>query len=215
MAKAEAEAPARTGRNNVLSDIRRQQLSDAAYKVVSRKGYSNFTIMDVAAEAGLSAGLVHYYFKDKQDLLLHLFKETQKNVRRRLLAELVRAEEPLGKLEIFIEESFLLFEREKDYFSLLFEFWTEIHRNEDIGRMVRKLYRAYREEISIILRDGIEKGVFRPLDVPYAATLFVSMVQHTFIQHLIDEEAFDFAEYSGRIKAFIIQMAVGNPPADK
>jgi len=205
---AKAEAPARAKKNNVLGGIRRQQLSDAAYKVVSQKGYSNFTVLDVAAEAGLSAGLVHYYFTDKQDLLLHLFKETQKNVRRRLLAELDKADDPLGKLNIFIEESFLLFEREKNYFSLLFEFWTEIHRNEEVGRMVRKLYRAYREEISIILRDGVEKGVFRPMDVPYAATLFVSMVQHTIIQHLIDEEAFDFADYARRIKALIIRTAV-------
>ena len=206
---AKAEAPARIRKNNILSDIRRQQLSNAAYKVVSQKGYSNFTILDIAAEAGLSAGLVHYYFKDKQDLLLHLFKETQNNVRRRLLAELDKADEPLGKLNIFIEESFLLFEREKDYFSLLFEFWTEIHRNEDIGRMVRKLYQAYREEVSIILRDGVEKSVFQPMDIPYTATLFVSMVQHTIIQHLIDAEVFDFGEYSRRIKDLIIRMAIG------
>ncbi len=42
------------------------QLTAAAYRVVSRKGYYNFTIKDIAREAGLSTGLVHYYFKDKQ-----------------------------------------------------------------------------------------------------------------------------------------------------
>ncbi len=62
-------------KSNDISKMRRSQLTKAAYKVVGRKGYYNFTIRDIAREAGLSAGLVHYYFKDKQDLLLNLLKE--------------------------------------------------------------------------------------------------------------------------------------------
>ena len=40
----------------------------------------------------------------------------------------------------------------------------------------------------------------------YPATLCVSMVQHTIIQHLIDEKAFDFDDYARRIKAFIMEI---------
>ena len=193
-----------------MTDIRREQLTAAAYKVVSQKGYSNFTIADVAHEAGLSVGLVLYYFKNKQELLLHVFKETQNNVRKNLLAELDKAPDSLGKLEIFIDQSFLLFQREKDYFYLLFEFWTEINRNEHIKKMVRRLYQAYREELSVILREGMQKKVFAEMDIQYTTTLCVSIVQHTIIQHLIDDTAFDFNEYAQRIKIFIIGIILRN-----
>jgi len=55
---------------NDLLNIRRAQLTAAAYKVVAQKGYNDFTIKDIALEAGLSTGLVHYYFKNKEDLLV-------------------------------------------------------------------------------------------------------------------------------------------------
>jgi TetR/AcrR family transcriptional regulator, fatty acid metabolism regulator protein len=192
----------------VLTDIRREQFTTAAYRVVSRKGYSNFTVADVAREAGLSVGLIHYYFNNKQELLLHLFKETQRNVHGRLLTALEKAVDPLEKLEIFIDQSFLLFQREKDYFHLLFEFWTEINRNENIRNMVQRLYQAYRDELSGILRDGMGRGVFTEMDIVYTATLFISIVQHTIIQHLIDEQAFDFNDYARRMKAFILKTTL-------
>ncbi|MDD2301982.1 MAG: TetR family transcriptional regulator [Eubacteriales bacterium] len=202
----EKDAQLKRDRNKrILMDIRREQLTAAAYKVVSKKGYNNFTIADIAHEAGLSVGLVHYYFKNKQELLLHVFKETQKNVRRNLAAELEKASDPRGKLEIFIDQSFLLFQREKDYFFLLFEFWTEINRNNTIKKMVRRLYQAYREELSVILKKGIEEKIFAEMDIQYTTTLCVSIVQHTIIQHLIDDTAFDFNEYAGRMKTFIME----------
>ena len=59
-------------RKSDLINLRRSQLTKAAYKVVGQKGYYDFTIKDIAREAGLSTGLVHYYFKNKEDLLLTL-----------------------------------------------------------------------------------------------------------------------------------------------
>ncbi len=197
--------------NSVLTQIRRDQITAAAYKVVSQKGYYDFTIMDIARETGLSTGLVLYYFKNKQSLLLDVFRETQKNVRDNLLRQLEKSDDPLGKLEIFIDESFLLFENEKDYFYLLFEFWTQLKRHKGIRQMIQKLYQGYRNELSIILEAGVEKGLFKEMDVQYAATFCVSLVQHTIIQHLIDDKAFDFKAYAARIKRCIIDMVLKNP----
>jgi TetR/AcrR family transcriptional regulator, fatty acid metabolism regulator protein len=195
----------------ILTQIRRDQITAATYKVVSQKGYYDFTIQDVAREVGLSTGLILYYFKNKQSLLLNVFRETQKRVRDHLLQELDKAQDPLGKLEIFIDQSFLLFENEKDYFYLLFEFWTQLKRHKGISRMVQKLYQAYRDGLSVILKAGVEQGVFKEMDVQYTTTLCVSMVQHTIIQHLIDDRAFDFKAYAARIKQCVIEMVLSDP----
>jgi TetR/AcrR family transcriptional regulator, fatty acid metabolism regulator protein len=195
----------------VLTQIRRDQITAVAYKVVSQKGYYDFTIMDIAREAGLSTGLILYYFENKQNLLLNVFRETQRNVRDNLQQQLEKAEDPLGKLEIFIDQSFLLFEKEKDYFYLLFEFWTQLKRNKNIRQMIQKLYQGYRNELSIILKAGMERDVFKDMDVQYTTTICVSMVQHTIIQHLIDDRAFDFQTYAARIKQCIIDMVLKDP----
>jgi AcrR family transcriptional regulator len=49
---------------------RAQQIVDAAARVMSRQGYGNTTMKDIAAEAGIAPGLIHYYFDTKEDLLL-------------------------------------------------------------------------------------------------------------------------------------------------
>ena len=41
----------------------------AALEILSKKGYENTTINDIADSAKLSRGLLHYYFKDKEDLV--------------------------------------------------------------------------------------------------------------------------------------------------
>ena len=48
---------------------RREQLVEAALTVASRDGIEAATVRAVAAEAGVSLGVVHYCFQDKDELL--------------------------------------------------------------------------------------------------------------------------------------------------
>lgn len=48
---------------------RREQLIEAALTVASREGIDGATVRAVAAEAGVSLGVVHYCFRDKDELL--------------------------------------------------------------------------------------------------------------------------------------------------
>ena len=49
-------------------DDRRAHIVNAALRVASREGYSEVTIRDVAKEAEISLGVVHYCFEDKLEL---------------------------------------------------------------------------------------------------------------------------------------------------
>lgn len=53
----------------------RKQLIDAAYQVLARVGYEATSIKGIAKEAGVSPGLVHYYFANKEELLAAVVKE--------------------------------------------------------------------------------------------------------------------------------------------
>ena len=50
----------------------RNKILDAAFSVLSREGYENTSIKQIAEEAGVAQGLVHYYFKSKQRLVLEV-----------------------------------------------------------------------------------------------------------------------------------------------
>jgi len=53
----------------------RDRILQAAFAVLSRQGYENTSIKEIAEEAGVAQGLVHYYFKTKQGLVLAVLDE--------------------------------------------------------------------------------------------------------------------------------------------
>jgi AcrR family transcriptional regulator len=58
-----------TGHSTRAADTRTKIL-EAAFNVLSRQGYENSSIRDIAEEAGVAQGLVHYHYKSKQMLVL-------------------------------------------------------------------------------------------------------------------------------------------------
>lgn len=59
----------------------RQRLIDAATALLARDGYHDLKITDVAPAAGLSAGVFYIYFKDKDDLVIQIFRQlTEENM---------------------------------------------------------------------------------------------------------------------------------------
>lgn len=54
---------------------RREQIIDAAMRVFAQKGFTRATNRDVAREAGITAGLIYYYFENKEALFKTLLEE--------------------------------------------------------------------------------------------------------------------------------------------
>jgi TetR/AcrR family transcriptional regulator, fatty acid metabolism regulator protein len=193
-------------KNNDITHLRRTQLTRATYQVVSKKGYYNFTIRDIANEAGLSTGLVHYYFKDKDELLLTLLKEMNSNLRNFLTKELEHKDDPADKLLTFIDQAFELVEREKDYFYVIIDFWTQVNHNPRISKANARLYQSYRDECAAMLTEGVKKGIFVDMDIHYTATMIISIVQGLIIQFILDKEAFHYQAYTTKVKEQVLAM---------
>ena len=65
-----AESPASgRGRRHEAEDIRRRQLIEATVEAIAELGFHGSTILEIAGRAGVSAGLVAFYFRDKNGLL--------------------------------------------------------------------------------------------------------------------------------------------------
>ncbi|OHD66976.1 MAG: hypothetical protein A2176_15990 [Spirochaetes bacterium RBG_13_51_14] len=186
-----------------ITNLRRAQLTRAAYKVVGQKGYYDFTVRDIAREAGLSTGLIHYYFKNKEDLLLNLMREINRNMTTILNRAIGKSDDPREKLNIFMTQAFDLLKTEKDYFYIVIDFWTQVNKNERMKRANIKLFQSYRDEIIKILKEGIDKGVFVKMDVNYTAAVIISIIQGMIIQYVIDNSVFNYENYVKKVMKHI------------
>lgn len=68
-----AKAPPKSGYKK--SETSRQQVLDAAIKVLAKRGFTNTSVSDIADAAGMSKGVVHYHFANKEDLIVRVLQQ--------------------------------------------------------------------------------------------------------------------------------------------
>src|ERR1700730_19332662 len=77
---------------------RRVQIVRAAAAVLGRQGYAETSLKDVAREAKVAPGLLHYYFDSKEDLLLEVVMVTERQMGADWKAEVEAMDDPLERI---------------------------------------------------------------------------------------------------------------------
>ncbi len=198
----------RTQKGKQIATLRKKQITNAAYEVIAKKGYYNFTMLDIAGKAGVSSGLIHHYFKDKENMLVTLLREMQQDVRTSLEKTIVDVPDPAKKLDIFMDQAFDLVISRKEYIYVTYDFMTQIKFNERMQRILSKLYRGYRETLESILKEGKQKKKFKNVDEHYLATVFISILLGFEQQYILDSAAFPYKEYTQHIKDYMFSQVL-------
>jgi len=82
---------------------RRGEIVKALQTVIASHGYERATVQLIAAQAGLSPGLIHYHFRDKREILIALIGVLGEYVRDRYLRAAEGALDPKAKLRAYID----------------------------------------------------------------------------------------------------------------
>ncbi|UGS36007.1 TetR/AcrR family transcriptional regulator [Capillimicrobium parvum] len=116
----------------------REALLDATERVIAREGFSALTYRSVAAEAGVTHGLVTYRF----GTLDALISETLLRVARRAV-DGSALEARSGRIEDFARDLGQLAEEAPDGQAFQFEVVLEARRREDLRAAVQEMYDNY------------------------------------------------------------------------
>jgi AcrR family transcriptional regulator len=81
---------------------KRARLVKAADRLFHRQGFERSAIADVAAEAGVPAGNVYYYFKTKDEMAAAVVDDRNRRMGT-MFERLERMPDPLQRLESFVE----------------------------------------------------------------------------------------------------------------
>ncbi|MYM33737.1 TetR family transcriptional regulator [Duganella sp. FT94W] len=169
-------------------DARPQELLAAALAQFVERGYAATRLEDVAKRAGVSKGTLYLYFTNKEEL----FKEV---VRANIVATIGEAEQDAASFDGPSGELLS---------TLLLRWWTEIWATPlggitklmlSEGNNFPELAQFYNEEvvargsllITEVLRRGIARGEFRPVDpvvmtrVLIAPVLMLMMWTHSYM----------------------------------
>jgi AcrR family transcriptional regulator len=142
-----------------LSGEKAQRIVNAMRESVAKRGAAGSTFEHVAGEAGVSRGLLHYYFGTKERLLVEV-------VRRDAEIRVARLDEPLAKagtvddvIDVLVANLTDLIENEPAFFLLIYELFSAGRRNPDIQREVGQLFETTRSHVAEILESKDREGV--------------------------------------------------------
>jgi AcrR family transcriptional regulator len=172
-----------------LSGDKAQRIVEAMRSSVARRGIAGSTFEHVAREAGVSRGLLHYYFGTKEALLVEV-------VRRDTEHRIAVLDEPLAGagsvdelLEILVADLEDSIQNDPGFWVLLFDLFTAGRRNPEIQREVAELFNKTRGHVADILRAKQTEGVISPrFDIDGVVALLFAMADGIALQLLSDPE---------------------------
>ncbi|HEX2085763.1 MAG TPA: TetR/AcrR family transcriptional regulator [Solirubrobacteraceae bacterium] len=150
-----------TGTERKLPGEKAQRIVEAMRSSVARRGVAGSTFDHVAREAGVSRGLLHYYFATKERLLAEVVRHDA-DVRMALLdQQLAGATTPDDVLERLVASLEELVEAEPELITLVFELFALSRRHDEIAAEFAELVRRSREQLADLLRAKQDEGAVR------------------------------------------------------
>ena len=137
---------------------RREQLIAAALAVASASGIEAATVRAVAAEAGVSLGVVHYCFEDKDELLRAVAEEITARNASRALGALPEGLDLLTTLTLAVESLWDGLTSNRGEQLLSYEVTLGSLRSQDHGRVAAAQYRHSRLAARKYLEHAAEVG---------------------------------------------------------
>ncbi len=190
-----AEAPpARPadGRARSLSGEKAQRIIDAMRRSVAQRGTAASTFDHVSREAGVSRGLLHYYFGTKEQLLAEAVRRDCELRLERLEQQLSTAKTADDFIDLMAQSLHETVSEDPDFVTLVFELFTLSRRNADIAVEYAGLMRSTREHVAGMLAAAQREGVLRLHAEPDAVAEVLFSIGDGFALRMLTEPQRDF-----------------------
>ena len=119
---------------------RRAAIVRATIRCLARYGYASLTMKRIAAEAGVSPGILHYYFRDKRAILGRAAATVMADLDRRVATEARGAQDARGHLRALLRACLRAATESRDFWTVFIELWGEAFHDQELARLNRRAY---------------------------------------------------------------------------
>lgn len=164
---------------------RRDEILRATLRLVGQKGFATVTLRDVATEVGVSHGLVHHYFPERDHLVAESFHLAAAEEYERWQEEFSSERAPLDRLAEFCQPP------EREHYLIWIDAWSEAPRNAALRASLQRHHREWEGVLRRAIEDGVvTAGLVCPDPVTSAHSIlahFDGLAVQCFALDLIDE----------------------------
>lgn len=194
-------------------DARRDALLRAAFAVATRERLGGLTTRAVAAEAGVSNGLVFFHFGTREGLLVALLDWLLGSVLRPRTDRLGPDVTPAERLYDLAARELAGLPANRERVEMLFDFWVMGTRHPDVQVRIRGALDAYRAAVlpyaaAVIDADPERFAGTTPAGLAAAVT---ALIEGVALQVVMDPVGVDLAAVHAALRALVPLTADGEP----
>jgi TetR/AcrR family transcriptional repressor of bet genes len=130
-----------------IEKIRRRDLVEAAFQTFLEHGMGGMTVARIGERAGMSHGIVNYYFKNKDALLSAVVRHANCLIMRKVIALLKAASTPRERISAVIAGNFPPELFTKETASAWVTFYGEVPDHPDFEKLQNAVYRRLRSNL--------------------------------------------------------------------
>jgi AcrR family transcriptional regulator len=172
---------------------RRDELLATAVEIAAAEGLSVVTLRRVAADLGVTPGLVSHYFSAAEQLITAAFRSAALADLEQARARVDAAPTPVAKMEALMD--YVLDDSSDDASALWLEAWSLGRRNAPLAAEAKELTAEWLQCIADIVRSGVAEGDFDVADVDVAARRLLTMIDGLGAQKVVRAVPTDEAKH--------------------
>jgi AcrR family transcriptional regulator len=191
-------------------EARREQLLNAAFRVAAREGIGRVTIRAVAAEAGVSHGLVLFYFSRKSRLVRKLLDWLIDSMAVLHVSEdIAHFPRALDRLHALLQQEMSRLSHQPEHMRLFLEYWALGAQHPAIRTRISAEMARYRSAFRQIMDElrQANGGAFPAVTAEGLAAVAVSWIHGCAVQAMIDPEHFDIDQYLAAVRGMVGRLS--------
>lgn len=173
-----------------MTEDRRDLLIAATLTSLARDGHAGISVRRIAAEAGVSVGLLNHHFGSIDALIAETYHKLASELTTALWQEVDQAEGPAARLDAFLAGSFSSRVMDPELLGVWVVFWSLIRHSQHVNDSHEKSYRAYLELIRQLLDDLAQSEGFVIQDTRLAAIGLSAMLDGLWLEWCLNPGTF-------------------------
>ena len=187
-----------------LKGNKKKKIPDAALQIFVKKGYSDTRMDDIVKMSGMSKGAIYHHYKSKKELFLDLIDFWEEFYFPNILDKKYKNKTASGKLREIAKDIALTFKEKKYVFLAELEIWSLANHDDDVRGRTKKLYTNLISLFSSIIKNGVERGEFKNLNINIAALSIMTSLQGVIWFSIFEKSELSAEEYIMEVMEFII-----------
>lgn len=180
-----------------------KQIVDAAVIVIAENGYHQAQVSKIAKEAGVADGTIYLYFKNKEDILVSVFREKMAIFVNNLKVILKKDVDTSATLYKMINNHFQVLHEDRH---LAIVTQLELRQSgKQLRLRINEVLKEYLDLLDEILEKGKENGTFdSSLDIRLARQMVFGTIDETITSWVMNDQKYDLMKLSPQVHKLIM-----------